>query len=372
MSATNIPFGSPLAVKRFSTMLFEEMPAMSYWHTAFMANETAMAQSPVQITDDLKKAAGDTVQVTLRMNLIGDGVYGDDWLEGNQKRLSYYTDNVIINRVRCPTDAGGKMSAQRTVQNMRKDAKELVTQWCADYLDENFFFYLAGARGVNTACILSTGYTGIQDTQGFVAPDSSHQFYTTNAITSAAGLTSADKMTLQVIERAAAITATLGGGQTGVPPVRPIKQGGKDYYVFLMHTNQQYDLRQQVGSNSWWEMEKALTTSVGKESELFKGGLGMVNNMALHVHKKVVRFNDAGAGGNVETARASVMGAQSLIAAFAGSGVGKDRYSWVETFGDLDNSRAIVTADMMLGIKRPKFNSKDVGSIHFDTAAVDA
>ncbi|MFM9577988.1 N4-gp56 family major capsid protein, partial [Streptomyces turgidiscabies] len=83
---------------------------------------------------------------------------------------------------------------------------------------------------------------------------------------------------------------------------------GEKHYVLLMSPDQETDLRLEVGEKGWLDVQKAAAGAEGKNNPIFKGGLGMINNVVLHSHESVIRFNDYGAGSNVSAARALFMG----------------------------------------------------------------
>jgi len=50
--------------------------------------------------DVREKSAGDNIVYDLLVEMSGDGITGDDDLEGNEEALSFYQDNVKINQLR--------------------------------------------------------------------------------------------------------------------------------------------------------------------------------------------------------------------------------------------------------------------------------
>lgn len=367
---TVFPVGSPQAVKKYSTLLCRDVVANSYWQSRFMGYGEA-ARTPMQVLDELESDQGDTVQFNLLAQVTGDAVYGDDWLEGNVKKLSYYESEIKINRIRQPVSGGGAMSRKRTILKTREHASESAGVWGAQYFDQAVFMYLAGSRGVNTNYVVPANWSGIPNTQGFLAPSSSSQYYGGTA-TSKATVTNTDIMTLGVIERLSSIASSRGGGNEGVPAIQPCQIGGEDVYIMVMHPNQEYQMRTAAtptGGTGWLDVQKALVSFQGEKSPLMKGGLGMHNSVIMHKHKNVVKFNDYGAGANLAASRASLMGVQAMVCAFGQKGTKGLRWKWTETPADLDKSQAIITVETICGIQRTQFNGKDFGVLHVDTYA---
>jgi len=102
------------------------------------------SNSLIQEHKDLKKSAGDRVRYTLRTLLTGDGVQGDATLKGNEERLTTYTDDLLIDQIRHAADAGGRMSQQRVLFNMRKECMDGLSDWAAARMDRWFFTQIAG------------------------------------------------------------------------------------------------------------------------------------------------------------------------------------------------------------------------------------
>jgi N4-gp56 family major capsid protein len=134
-----------------------------------------------------------------------------------------------------------------------------------------------------------------------------------------------------------------------------------------MNPWQEYDVRTATGTGQWLDIQKAAATAEGKSSPIFKGGLGMYNNVVLHEHEGIIRFNDYGSGGNVEAARALFMGAQAAVCAFGSPGNGL-RFDWHEESRDNGN-QAVITTSSIFGVKKVTFNGKDFGLMAIDTAA---
>jgi N4-gp56 family major capsid protein len=146
----------------------------------------------------------------------------------------------------------------------------------------------------------------------------------------------------------------------------PIDLNGDRHYVILMSPFQEYNMRTEAGAAGWMEIQKAASAAEGKNSPIFKGGLGMVNNVVLHSHESVIRFNDYGAGGNLSAARALYMGRQAGVVAYGTAG--GLRFTWKEEVDDYGNEPTVV-AGTIIGVKKTRFNGKDFGVMALDTYA---
>jgi len=141
-----------------------------------------------------------------------------------------------------------------------------------------------------------------------------------------------------------------------------------------MHTWQAFQMRTSTSENDWLAIQKAAQRGDG--ARFYKNSLGEYSDVVLHKHRSVIRFDDYGAAGTLPAARALFLGAQAGICAYGrgfdgGGGDMKNmRYSWNEEKADRGNKLAI-TAGLIFGIKKARYNSKDFGVIAVDTYCAD-
>lgn len=227
--------------------------------------------------------------------------------------------------------------------------------------------YASGGPGTNSGYIFPSTYTG-RAGNAFTAPDTDHILYGGDA-TAKANVDATDIMTVGLIEKACVKASTMGGDSTDLVQLQPIMVEGEEHYVCVMHDYQAYDLRTAAGAANWLEIQKAAAAAEGRNNPIFKGSLGMHNGAILHKHRNTITFNDYGAGGNVDAARALFLGEQAMVCAFGSPG-NNLRFDWHEETADRGDKLVITTATIC-GIKKTTFNSKDYGVISLDTAATD-
>ena len=372
MAKTIVGVGDAKAIKRFSAFLAVDSSRKSYWNRKFMGTGES-AQTPLQTLPHLERDAGDQISYDLVMQLKMRPVQGDAVLRGKEEDLKFYTDALYIDQLRGGVNTGGKMSRKRTLHDMRMIARERQSDWWARLFDETLFMYLSGARGVNADFIEGTDFTGYAG-NSFVAPDTQHLLYGGDA-TSKATVDSADNLSLTTIDKALSRAETMGGGISGIPELQPCMIDGEPHYVLVMHPWQEYDLRTNTGTGQWLDIQKAAAGAEGKANPIFKGGLGMYNNVVLHKHKGVIRFEDYGASSpaTVKAARALFLGRQAGVIAFGSPGTGL-RFDWHEELEDRAN-QVVITTSSIFGVKKTAFTidgtSRDFGVIAIDTAAAD-
>ncbi|WP_036289548.1 N4-gp56 family major capsid protein [Methylosinus sp. PW1] len=360
MTATVIPFGDPKAQKRWSAFLSVEQNKKSYFTRKFIGEE---ANSIIQRKTELESDAGDRVSFDLSVLLRGKPTAGDNRVKGKEENLRFYTDEVAIDQLRHPVSAGGKMSRKRTSHDLRKVARDRLSDYWSQYIDEMHFMYLAGARGINQDFIEDTDYTGHAG-NALQAPDAQHIIYG-GVATSKASLASTDKFTKGVVEKAVIASTMMRALDPNAANMLPVTVNGEPHYVCLMTPFQEYDLRT-ADTTGWLEIQKAAAAAEGRKNPIFQGGLGMINNVVLHSHASVIRYSDYGAGANVAAARALFLGRQAGVVAYGTAG--GLRFTWKEEMDDYGNEPTVV-AGTIIGVKKTRFNSRDFGVIAIDTAA---
>jgi N4-gp56 family major capsid protein len=370
MGKSVVGVGDPKAIQKYSALLAVDVGRTSYFNKKMMGVGED-AQTPIQTLTDLEQDSGDKISYDLVMQLKMKPIQGDRTLRGKEEDLKFYTDSLLIDQLRGGVNGGGKMSNKRTIHDIRKIAKTRQAEWWARLFDETLFTYLSGSRGINEDFIEDTAFTGYAG-NALVAPDDKHLLHGGNATTKGT-IDSADKFDLALIDRAVARAETMGGGTGGVPSIQPVMIDGEEHYVIVMHPWQEYDMRRNAATGEWLDIQKAAAAAEGRNNPIFKGSSGMYNNVILHKHRNVIRFNDYGTGSNVTAARALFLGRQAGVVAFGSAGTGL-RFDWNEEMEDRGN-QVVITTGSIFGVKKTAFTvdgtSRDFGVIALDTAVAD-
>lgn len=361
MAQTVIPFGDPKAQKKWSASLAVDQQKKSYFEKKFVGTSD---NSVIQRKTELESDAGDRISFDLSVQLRGEPTEGDHRLEGKEENLKFYTDEVVIDQVRKAVSCGGRMTRKRTAHDLRKVAKDRASDYWAKYCDEMMFIYLSGARGINRDFLFPLDWQG-RAQNVLQAPDAGHILYGGDA-TSKATLAAEDKMTRVVIERAQVQATMLQAQDPDAANMAPVMIDGEEHYVLVMSPFQEYDLRTSEGSG-WIDIQKAAAGAEGRSNPIFKGGLGMINNVVLHSHRNAIRFSDYGAG-SVHAGRALFLGRQAGVVAYGTSG--GMRWAWQEELKDYENEPSVASG-CIFGFKKTRFNGRDFGVISIDTAAKD-
>jgi N4-gp56 family major capsid protein len=225
------------------------------------------------------------------------------------------------------------------------------------------FIYLSGARGINQDYVEDVTWVGFAGNP-IEAPDAGHILYGGDGTKVKNTIVAGDTMSRAVIERAAVKATMMRAVDPATANMIAINIDGEQHYVCVMSPFQEHDLRIS-DAGGWLDIQKAAAQAEGRNNPIFKGGLGMIDNVVLHSHESVIRFSDYGAG-TVPAARALFMGRQAAVCAYGSAG--GLRFTWTEEISDHGNEPK-VAAGVIMGIKKTRFNGKDFGILSIDTAA---
>lgn len=344
MAATEYGVNHPLAVKHWATDLMKE--ALKRTSHAQFIGKTSNALC--QVKTQLEKSAGDKVTFGIRYQLQGDGVEGDNVLEGNEEALITYADSVLINQTRHAVRSDGKMSEQRVPFSVRAEARDGLADWFANVMDHAFFNQLAGNTAENRSSFY--GHNTV------TAPDSDHHLIVSHDAETS--LTSTSILTLDYIDylREKAETAKV--------PLRPIDMGGgRKKYVLFIHPYQATQLRTNTNTGQWLDIQKAaMSGGQVTKNPIFTGALGEYNDTILHVNTRMPSVV-------ANTRRAVFCGAQAMACAYGSGSGGSMPYRWNEELFDYGNQLGVAAAAIW-GMKRTMFNSSAIGTITLSTYAV--
>jgi N4-gp56 family major capsid protein len=294
----------------------------------FFAKMMGGSSSIVHVKKDLEASKGDRIRFTLRKKLSGSGVTGDTTLRGNEEKLSTYTSDVELQVYRHAVSYDALLSNQRVAFALPEEVRSAVKDWAIEKVDE-----ICGDAII--AAPTKVVYSGSASA--------------TNNI--------ADKITPAMISRAKAI-ATTGDHRTFIP-IRPVKVDGGEYYVLLIHPDAGYDLR----IDTTFAQANREAQVRGEKNPLFTGALGVWDNVIVKESERIQRFTNWGSGGTTVGQKAVFMGAQALVFGFGMDG----RPQIVEDEFDYKSEKG-VAIQIIAGVKKPTFDSKDYGSMGFYTA----
>ena len=357
-----------LANKLWSKELAKETLKKTYFGRFMGKSEDSM----IQLKSETGKAAGDKVTCGLVMQLTGDGQTEGGTLEGNEEDLTTYDDSIFINELRHAVRVRNKgtIDQQRVPYNLRNVARNRMADWNAHRMDTTMFLHLCGYTG---ASFTRQGQTVDKDLAVYngnntiTAPTSTrHVWADGNSDDQSLTSSTDDKFDLTLIDEAKlkAVTAS--------PLIRPIKYNGDDYYCLFMHPSQVKDMRTSTSTGQWLDITKAAYEGKADGNPIFTGALGIYNKVILHESYYIPNgVNSSTSAVVANTKRAVMCGAQSGMVAYGQAfNGGSTRYNWVEELFDYQHSLGVST-NVVWGIKKCVFNSKDFGTIVVSTYGVD-
>ena len=90
----------------------------------------------IETRNDLKKEHGDVITIPFTANLTGMGVTGDAEMEGQEERITPYSDQVAISLQKNSVRTTGRLDDQKNCFSIRQDAKNKLAIWRAEFLEQ--------------------------------------------------------------------------------------------------------------------------------------------------------------------------------------------------------------------------------------------
>jgi N4-gp56 family major capsid protein len=363
-------FGALTAAQKrvWAGEIWQQFRDDSFWMSnGFIGNSQSDMNRPIyRVTDLTETERGRECVMQLVNDLQGDGVADDNKLEGKEEALINDTQIIKLSMLRNGVKSKGAMSEQATVVRFRTEAKNKLAFWLPDKIDELMFLTAAGRSYTLNTDGTTRGVTELSQLKfaaDVVAPSTNRIAYAGSA-TSEATLTAADKLTWNGL---VGLQATAKRRK-----MRPIRQGGKEYYVFVMTPEQKRD----VQTDPNYQTNVGRAAERGSDNPLFKNSIVTVNGIVLYDHNKVFNTTGLAAGskwgsaGTVDGAQGMLLGAQALGFATIGGA------SWAESDNTDYGNRPGIAYGQKFGILKPQFkptgNSaqrEDYGVITYKTAA---
>jgi len=305
----------------------------------------------IQRLPDLEKTAGDTIKYDLLMQMGNSGIVGDNVLRQNEEALTYHQDSVVINQLR-NAHAFRRMSQQRTIHDLRSDAKTNLADWFAAKYDT----YM-----MNCLC----GNTSHSFGQAATAPDSDH--YVISGDVTNSGVIATDESSLGDNDQIqlADLDFAKEKAKDLSPMIRPTYIDGKEYYVVVLHTYSVTDIRLDVSNSAYtsWPDIQMYANKRGLKNPIFDGSLGVYNGMILFESNRIYEPSTNVRRNLFLGAQAGVFAIGNAYSKLEQQRVGKDNLmSWYEESADYGNEVGIAVGSIF-GMKSTLFNSDDYGKI---------
>ena len=335
------------------------------------------SNSVVQVKDDLRKNKGEKINFGLGARLSGDGIVGNAELEGNEEKINFYQDDVLIDQVRNAVRLDGELDEQKAAHDLRKEAKDKGSIWIAEYLENQIFLKMAGVSSTDlTRVDGTTVYSGRatwSNTGNAVPTADEVAGYGLRYLNSKAAAGSINGMAATDVMDTKWITRARVKAELANPKIQPIRVDGQNYYVMFVHPWQAADLK--TAASSTWAQAQRDAQARGEKNPIFSGALGVWDGVILHEHEFVPTCQSGADWVTGATAtgarlfRSILCGQQAIMMANAspnGKGAAPT-YMREETFDYGD--KAGFAVGYIGGIQKPTFNSKDYATIVLETGA---
>lgn len=327
----------------------------------------------IQVKADLMKEQGDTMTVGLTAKLTGNGVDGDEELEGNEEAINAFSDSILIDQKRFGVRLKGKLDEKKNGYAMRMDAKDKLKIRLQEFIERQFFLKIGGVTNTALVDVNGDAYSAgaaWSNTPNFIPDADEAAGSGTRYICANSGGTDAlaatDLLTPTLISRAKA------KARLAKPKIQPLRIDGRDHYVMWIHTWQAYDLK----NNAQFAQAMREAEVRGRDNPIFTGALGVWDGVILYEHEYVPFLQTTGGSASnsfrgvstgtdcaVNCFRALLCGKQAAVMLKAQNDNG-----WVEETFDYKNKTGFATG-IIGGIDKIMFNSKEYGVIAVDTAA---
>ena len=380
-----------MALTNFAALTSEQLTAWSrdFWRVSrnmsFINQFAGSGQNALvqRVTELTKSEKGTRAVITLLADMTGDGITGDNTLEGNEEALRAYDITIELDQLRFANRIAGRLADQKSVVNFREQSRDALAYAMADRMDQLAFLTLSGVaytHKTNGGLRPTSGSTGHELVDLEYASDVSAPTADRHLRISGSNLVSGDT------------TAVAATDKMGYRHIVDLKAFAKDNYirgirgagndeVFHMFVTPQQMASLKLDSDFLANVRNAGVR--GTSNSLFAGSSSlMVDGVMIHEFRHVFSTEGAttgtssnagaagykwGADADVSGARALFCGAQSLAMADIGLP------DIVEDTFDYEN-QAGISIGKIFGLRKPKYNSdvsgnvQDFGVICLDTA----
>ena len=354
MAITAFASGGDQAVNIWGKLTLKEALKLTLFKKFLGKDKRSIIQQLV----DLETNRGDTIKFDLLMQMVGDGITGDNKLKDNEEPLVYYQDSVVVDQLR-NAHSFRNMSQQRTVHELREDASANLADWFAGKFDSYMFRNLCGDTSMTFGQTASAPDTAHYMLSGDVAK-------TGTIATDESSLGSNDQFALTDIDYAKELA------EMGTPPVRPAVIDGEEYFVVVLHPYSVVDLRLNVSGSTYttWADIQMYANNRGLKNPIFTGALGVYNKCIIFESSRI--FSPV-----TSVRRNLLLGSQAGVFALGNAykplmqkKMGSDNLiSWYEQVDDYGNEQG-VAAGCVFGMSATRHNSKDYGKIVMSSYAV--
>ena len=405
MSQTVVQRGDAIARKLYSVALFAQTikkPSFSNQLTGD-APKQADAESKLKMqtvpdmpfvrVTDLSKTAGDTVSVDMFGLVGGKPLVGDINAEGRGEKMTSTSMDISIDNLTKVVDAGGKMSQQRTVHNLRSLAMAQLVSYFTRLDDQLSLVHAAGARGFHQGADWVVPLASDDDFSSICVNAVKAPTYNRHFVASGAGLVKGGQQLGSIATTDILKLEHLDGLRTILDemdfPLQPVRiaddPAAQDEPLWVMYVSpRQYS---QILTNTSGATLRSFQqyawnrASYGSKHPLFRGEVGMWNGILVKKLARPIRFTtgtsakiitsanaatatetDQAIAGAITSSyavdRAMLFGAQALATVYGKNKSSDYHFSWLERNYNFERNFE-VAGDSMAGKSKLRFKYDD-------------
>jgi N4-gp56 family major capsid protein len=353
---------------------------MSFINQFAGSGSNAMVQRISELTQSEK---GARAVLTLLADMTGDGIVGDNTLEGNEEALRAYDIVVGLDQLRFANRLAGRLADQKSVVNFREHSRDALAYAMADRMDQLAFLTLSGIGynlknngGLRPSMNSGQNLNDLAFGSDVTAPTSNRH----RRFDASSGIVAGD------------VTAVAAADKLSYGAIVDLKAYAKDQYIRGLRgagNDETYHLFVTPQVMADLKLDSDFLANVrnagvrGPGSSLFSGSSSlMVDGIMVHEFRHVFNTSgattgtsaNAGSSGYKWGADADVNGSACLFCgaqALAMADIGAPEI--VEDTFDYGNQNGI-SIGKIFGLKKPVYNSdvtgqnEDFGVIRLDVA----
>jgi len=307
----------------------------------------AMVQKVNYLT---KSEKGTRAVISLLQDLTGDGIVGDNQLEGNEEAMSSMEMVIQIDQLRNANRIAGRMADQKSIINFRENSRDVLAYWLADRMDQMAFLTLSGVPYSQTTNGVARAAGSELINLDFAADVTAPTRAVSWDGTSIADATFADTTAASTIDVA-------GTGAASYKMIVELRARARDEFLRGVKGeagNELYHMFVTPQAMKSLKLDSDFLANVrnagvrGGSNPLFAGAASyLVDGVMVHEYRHV--YSQAG------QCRALFCGAQAMAMADIGSP------TWVEDTYDYQNQSGISVAKIF-GLKKSVFKQGGTGT----------
>jgi len=402
---TQVPVGSALARKIWGAYLFTatqrqptlmknlQGPAPSQADAeAKMKGQTSPDMPIVRVTD-LSKTQGDAISLDLFNIIGGKPIMGDRMAEGKGEPLTFSSMDVKIDLTTKVVDAGGKMTQQRTLHNLRGVAMANLMGYMPRLETQICMVHLAGGRGSQAGMDWVVPLASDPDYAEILINTVKAPTYNRHFVANSTGITQGGLQVASIastdtlrLEHLDLLRALIDDAEVKLQPIRIADDpaaADEPLYLLLVSGRQWQTILTNTSNLVWrtflqnaWQRK-----SYGSKHPLFTGEPGIWNGILVKKIDRAIRMLPsesyqyvavanrytaaetagvvtAGLGAGKAVDRAMLLGAQALGTVYGRNQSSDYYYSWKERLYNFERNLE-VAGEAMGGKSKIRFSYPD-------------